>query len=445
MDSKAVKDIGSAALGRHEDLRERCTTFANFDTRAEGQGSWFPQNAITDRLSNLVMAILADPHMSPYVQSIILQRWHPTWDSGANTSSVSPEGSKLLHLAYSQAQFEAFKGVLSRFILPVKLEKWNSWLEGGNEDAVMGLLLLVAPSIQDVEFDKSFTDGPEYLKKLTQVLAADTKLEVPPVLGNFHHLHFDGRAMDPNASSLDVLFVAASLPSLSLESISVSDICAFGFPHNSGCLVPKSSNVKTLNFTRSALTSAQMDDLLHGFTALESFTDSEPLMPAYEDVDDYEDADMPSIPHFNPTALCATLQAHTKDTLVFLCLRPNLEEKLVPTGFIDGLYGFKNLRYLEISMSLVANRGGPEAPIDLPLPIKTIRLLDSHMVNIYLVEKVLTKIIKAKPVQLCDLATLAIHIEGVSTRKCLELFAAPEKECKSRGVSFRINDVAELE
>lgn len=46
-----------------------------------------------------------------------------------------------------------------------------------------------------------------------------------------------------------------------------------------------------------------------GLKALESFTFSEPHMPAYEDFDECDELNLPNIPHFSPTALCTTLLA----------------------------------------------------------------------------------------------------------------------------------------
>ncbi len=417
---KQVHGQAASSLRLHRQLRDKYTMFSNEDTTDKYDGTRYPR----DRPSNLLKDIIASPHIGLYVQELHLQSWYFRWEPADFATTLGPLEQKFLHLPYSNRCLDIFKDALSSSIISTELDFWTFELENGNEDSIVGLLLLAAPNVLKLELNKN--DGPERFRRLMVSLATATKPGIPASLRKLKHIECD---VGETEAPLHFVAFMAALPSL--ESIKAETL--FSIDHNDdlSCLPPKSSNVKDLSIKRSTVDTASLDDLLRGFKALEAFAY---IQPHHEDPEW-----SPEYPNFDPTAMCTTLLSHTKDSLIFLNFRAEIEDG-TPYVCISGLDGFNKLKHIEISLCLIANYKTAVVTSDWPSSIEPINVRDVDVANYFLVKTVTFKIIETKVTRLPKLETLAPYIEEGVDADSLQHFAAMRDKCESAGFALRIMD-----
>lgn len=285
---------------------------------------------------------------------------------------------------------------------------------------MLGLLLLVATNIVEIDLIENELERDQ---RVVEDLATATKPGIPATLRKLRSISLRCRTLE---TIFQFMVFAASITSLeSISAIGVGSIC---HPYDPSCLPPPISHIKCLSFERCSFRLADLKVLLSGFKSLESFAYIHPLI---------EDSSLrPDYNNFCPTAMCKTLSAHTKKSLISLCFRT----EDTPFLCMRSLGVFENLKNLEISLCLVANGNNSALVSDFPSSIETMALRDINLEALPQLRRVISKIIKTIPERLPNLRTLTLHVEEGVNADSLHTFDAMRDKCETIGFTLRVLD-----
>lgn len=428
---KKVYGQSLPSLGKHRELRDKYSTFGTERTTYSSDGSGRPLGPPVVRHPDQLKDILAHPRNGLYVQELRLERELTSLplplQPAASADSPHPQVQKFIAFPSSVEDREMCHNAMANAILQSGHQAWNA-APNGDEESIYALLLLAAPDIVNIEFKRSY--GPQCLRRAMERLATTSKPGVPTPLRRLKSISVHG---DDHQYVVFFDFVAflASLPSL--ESISAEAMHTYGFDHDFSCLLPRTSNVKHLSFIRGTIDPANLDKLLQGVKALESFSYVQPWngdrawCP-----DDY--------PIFDPAATCTTLLAHARSSLTSLRLRATIEEGVPSYVCSRRLDEFDNLKQIEISLCLVANSETSVVVSDWPSSIESIGVRDIDLANLSQVGSIVSNITKTRVARVSRLETLALYIEGGVDADSLALFDTMRDQCESAGFTLRLLD-----
>lgn len=423
---KGVNGQGFSFLCRHRQLRDEYSMFSNEATTEAGNSIRYPTGGNSVRYplgvaavrsSNSLIKILTSPRAGLYVRELRLRTWFTIWDHVFYSAPRSEELSP--YYPYS-TKLNIYKNALTDSILQTELQAWILALENGDYNIVLGLLLLVAPNIVKIDL---IENELQRFQRVMEDLATATKPGIPATLRKLRSISLRCRKVE---TFFQFMVFAASVTSLeSISAIGVGLIC---HPYDPSCLPPPISHIKFLSFERCSFRPADLKVLLSGFKSLESFAYIHPLI---------EDSSLrPDYNNFRPTAMCKTLSAHTKKSLISLCFRT----KDTPFLCMRGLRVFENLKSLEISLCLIANGNNPALVSDLPSSIETMTLRDIDLEDLPWLRRVISRIIKMKSERLPKLGALALHIEEGVNADSLHTFNAMRDKCELTGFTLHILD-----
>lgn len=90
----------------------------------------------------LLIDVLDNPRVAPYIKEFRMQGWFFEWGYDLDQ-----------HIPYTDEQFVVFKKALSKHLLPEKLEEWIKELEAEHESPAISLLLILLPNINSIKIE----------------------------------------------------------------------------------------------------------------------------------------------------------------------------------------------------------------------------------------------------------------------------------------------------
>ncbi|CAD6589614.1 MAG: hypothetical protein ASARMPRED_004142 [Alectoria sarmentosa] len=374
-------------LKEHRELKSRYSAFGNlektgFDGRRLGKSDFRgPQvmlNCYTgDSLSNLLTDVLTDHRVVPYIKELRLDYCCLAWES----EDPDPSNERHEHIPYTEEQFALFKQALSRYLLPAKLEAWTTQLELGHEGPIITLLIALLPNINSIKFEGG-EDLSYHVREAIECIKTDSKPGMP-ILARLERVNLVCNKPLPfpggDPCAVEFLAFLATIPSL--KSLYADQITLWDGPYDFSCLSPHSSNIIDLGLKSCDLSHRDVEDLLQGLKALQSFHF---IFDVHFEMGPWDAAEM-----------CKVLSKHAQGSLEVLDIRSDLEA----AGPIENLRDFEVLKELALSLSLF--RAGKDSPsrtlaAQLPESIQEFGLHDIEVKDISLLEDSICEVMHCK-------------------------------------------------
>ncbi len=284
-------------------------------------------------VSQLLDEIFQEPRTAFYVRELWIHTWFSRWATKPDPKTPALGGE---HMPYNEGATSRIREVVFRHLPHEEASKWMRYIESGNEDPIVALLLLLLPNLSTLKIDYEVNDQ----ECLYGTLCRIAKMKGPHApLSRLCHVHIMHR-FHSEKIELKIIGLFAALPSV--RSIHAQDAYALNPEVDPDTELPlfTDSRLQDLTFTSCLIDSERLYELLKPFKALRSFTyDAEIRTHMLTE----------PCPEFEPSRILSGLSDFARSTLESLTILSHNKKR----NFMGDIRSFESLRNLHIETQLL--------------------------------------------------------------------------------------------
>ncbi len=240
-----IYNLAAQNLESHRALKRQYTVYRN------RHRDYTPRCNVLQLLDD----IFQEPRTAFYVRKLWIYTWVSRWATNQGPETPSLEGA---HIPYNEGTMSRIREVVFRHVPHEEISKWMRYIESGNEDPVVALLLLLLPNLSTLKIVYEVNDQECSHGTLCRI----AKMKGPHApLSRLRHVHIWHR-FDSETIELKIIGLFAALPSV--RSIHAQDAYALNPEVDPDTELPlfTGSRLQDLTLTSCLIDSERLYDLL---------------------------------------------------------------------------------------------------------------------------------------------------------------------------------------